>query len=256
MSKKSTVNKAGNYTKPGMRKQQFQRIKAGSKGGPAGVWSARKAQMLAKSYKAAGGGYKEEGGKVMPKYKSGGKAESQRSLDQWTGEDWDNVSGKKGDRYLPKKVRDTMTPGQKSAENKKKRQATKSGRVKAQYSDSLKKSMRGKGVYKKGGKTFKPHMMYKGNKVVKANTYEKHLSLKKKGYGHTKKKELGGLLKGPSHAKGGIPIEVEGGEYIIKKKSVNKQTEPVLEYINENGKLPNENNYDYPVTDARNRSKE
>ena len=56
--KKSTVNKAGNYTKPTMRKRIFNRIKAGSKGGGAGQWSARKAQMLAKAYKAAGGGYK------------------------------------------------------------------------------------------------------------------------------------------------------------------------------------------------------
>ena len=55
---KSRVNEAGNYTKPGMRKQQFSRIKAGSKGGGAGQWSARKAQMLAKAYKSAGGGYK------------------------------------------------------------------------------------------------------------------------------------------------------------------------------------------------------
>ena len=54
----STVNKAGNYTKPTMRKNLFNRIKAGSKGGGAGQWSARKAQMLAKQYKAAGGGYK------------------------------------------------------------------------------------------------------------------------------------------------------------------------------------------------------
>ena len=54
----STVNKAGNYTKPAMRKRQFQRIKAGGKGGAPGQWSARKAQMLAKKYKAAGGGYK------------------------------------------------------------------------------------------------------------------------------------------------------------------------------------------------------
>ena len=53
----STVNKAGNYTKPAMRKRQFQRIKAGSKGGGAGQWSARKAQMLASAYKKAGGGY-------------------------------------------------------------------------------------------------------------------------------------------------------------------------------------------------------
>tara|TARA_R110001592_G_scaffold138958_1_gene358568 strand:+ start:337 stop:519 length:183 start_codon:yes stop_codon:yes gene_type:complete len=56
--KKSTVNKANNYTKPTMRKSLFNRIKAGIKGGKAGQWSARKAQMLAKAYKAAGGGYK------------------------------------------------------------------------------------------------------------------------------------------------------------------------------------------------------
>ena len=56
--RKSTVNKAGNYTKPTMRKRMFQRIKAGTKGGAAGQWSARKAQMLARAYKKAGGGYR------------------------------------------------------------------------------------------------------------------------------------------------------------------------------------------------------
>ena len=56
--RKSTVNKAGNYTKPAMRKRLFNKIKAGSKGGRAGQWSARKAQMLARQYKAKGGGYK------------------------------------------------------------------------------------------------------------------------------------------------------------------------------------------------------
>jgi|TARA_R100000005_G_C4915807_1_gene151402 hypothetical protein len=56
--KKSTVNSAGNYTKPAMRKRLFNKIKAGSKGGRAGQWSARKAQMLAREYKKAGGGYK------------------------------------------------------------------------------------------------------------------------------------------------------------------------------------------------------
>ena len=55
---KSRVNEAGNYTKPTMRKNLFNRIKAGSKGGKPGQWSARKAQMLAKEYKAKGGGYK------------------------------------------------------------------------------------------------------------------------------------------------------------------------------------------------------
>tara|TARA_R100000329_G_C7506228_1_gene178238 strand:+ start:254 stop:535 length:282 start_codon:yes stop_codon:yes gene_type:complete len=58
LSKGSSVNKAGNYTKPTMRKNLFNRIKAGGKGGNPGQWSARKAQMLAKQYKAKGGGYK------------------------------------------------------------------------------------------------------------------------------------------------------------------------------------------------------
>ena len=56
---KSSINKAGNYTKPTMRKQLFNQIKAGGKGGKPGQWSARKAQMLAKQYKAKGGGYKD-----------------------------------------------------------------------------------------------------------------------------------------------------------------------------------------------------
>lgn len=54
---KSTVNAAGNYTKPTMRKALFNSIKAGTKGGDPGEWSARKAQILAKKYKAKGGGY-------------------------------------------------------------------------------------------------------------------------------------------------------------------------------------------------------
>jgi len=51
------VNAAGNYTNPTMRKALFNRIKASDKGGKKGQWSARKAQMLAKAYKAKGGGY-------------------------------------------------------------------------------------------------------------------------------------------------------------------------------------------------------
>ena len=54
--RKSRVNEAGNYTKPTMR--YHLRIKAGDKGGKPGQWSARKAQMLAKEYKAKGGGYR------------------------------------------------------------------------------------------------------------------------------------------------------------------------------------------------------
>lgn len=54
---KSRVNAAGNYTKPSMRKRIFEKVKAGNKGGKPGQWSARKAQMVAREYKAKGGGY-------------------------------------------------------------------------------------------------------------------------------------------------------------------------------------------------------
>ena len=56
---KSKVNEAGNYTKPELRKRIFNSIKAAAvQGTGAGEWSARKAQLMAKRYKAAGGGYK------------------------------------------------------------------------------------------------------------------------------------------------------------------------------------------------------
>lgn len=57
---KSKVNEAGNYTKPGMRKSLFEKIKGQAvQGTGAGQWSARKAQLLAKEYKAKGGGYRD-----------------------------------------------------------------------------------------------------------------------------------------------------------------------------------------------------
>ncbi len=56
---KSKVNEAGNYTKPALRKRLFEKIKAGSKGGDPGEWSARKSQLLAREYKIAGGGYRD-----------------------------------------------------------------------------------------------------------------------------------------------------------------------------------------------------
>jgi hypothetical protein len=57
---KSTVNAAGNYTKPSLRKKIVSQVKAAAtQGTKAGQWSARKAQLVAKKYKAAGGGYKD-----------------------------------------------------------------------------------------------------------------------------------------------------------------------------------------------------
>ena len=62
-----------------------------------------------------------------------------------------------------------------------------------------------------------------------------------------KKYPKGGYLTGNSHTQGGIPIEAEGGEYIITRDSVNRSTLDMLEYINRHG--------DLPMSDARNRSK-
>ena len=76
---------------------------------------------------------------------------SQKSLKKWTSQKWDYVS--KGDkkkpkskrgRYLPKSVRDSLTPAQKAYENKKKRKATKTGKQRAKYSKSVRRKMRGK----------------------------------------------------------------------------------------------------------------
>ena len=69
-----------------------------------------------------------------------------------------------------------------------------------------------------------------------------------------KKYVKGGKLKGPSHDDGGIPIEAEGGEYIIKKDSVNDETLPILKEINETGKYAC-GGYVWPSSDARKRSK-
>lgn len=79
-------------------------VKAGSKGGKPGVWSARKAQIAGMRYRKNGGGY------------CGGKTKAQKSMKKWTGEEWGRVNKRnKNSRYLPKRVRDQLTPGQKRA---------------------------------------------------------------------------------------------------------------------------------------------
>ena len=64
------------YSKPKLRERIKDRVMAGSKGGKPGQWSARKAQILAREYEEAGGGYK------------GGKGEKQKSLEKWSSEKW------------------------------------------------------------------------------------------------------------------------------------------------------------------------
>mgnify|MGYP003638074536 CR=1 FL=1 len=86
------------YTKPELRERLKNKVMASSKGGDAGQWSARKAQLLAAEYKKAGGGY------------SGSKTGEQKSLSKWTKEKWTTSDGKPsaGKQFVkqPKKVAD------------------------------------------------------------------------------------------------------------------------------------------------------
>lgn len=116
-----------NYTKPALRNRIKNRIMAGTKGGKAGQWSARKAQMLAAAYKKAGGGYK------------GGKTSKQKSLKKWTGEKWrtsdkkpairKDSSGKSvTKRYLPDKAWKKLSSKEKAATNRKKAAGSRKGK--------------------------------------------------------------------------------------------------------------------------------
>ena len=76
---------------------------------------------------------------------------SQKSLKKWTSQKWDYLTKgdkdkpkKKRGRYLPKSVRESLTPAQKAYENRKKRKASKAGKQRASYSKSVRKKMRGK----------------------------------------------------------------------------------------------------------------
>ncbi|WP_339863043.1 hypothetical protein [Thalassospira alkalitolerans] len=113
------------YTKPGLREKIKKRVTAGSKGGKPGQWSARKAQIVAKEYEKAGGGYKK------------GKGKSQKSLSKWTKQKWTTASGKPsgktGEAYAPKKTIDALKSTEKgrkklSEANRKKREASKKGK--------------------------------------------------------------------------------------------------------------------------------
>ena len=111
------------------------KVKAGSKGGPKGKWSARKAQLLVAQYKAKGGKFK-------------GKKSKHNSLSKWSREKWDYISksGRKSKRgrYLPEKVRRSLTPAEKRRENKKK--GSKRGKN-VKYSRSVNKKMKKYKIY-------------------------------------------------------------------------------------------------------------
>jgi hypothetical protein len=99
-------------------------VKASDKGGKPGQWSARKAQLATQNYKKSGGGYR------------GPKTEAQKSLSNWTKQDWGTKSGKPstqgpkatGERYLPKKARQALSPGEYGSTTKAKREGLAKGK--------------------------------------------------------------------------------------------------------------------------------
>ncbi len=141
-TKKSTAKKDDNYTKPELRGKLKNEIKDGEKGGKAGQWSARKAQLLTHEYEKAGGGYKDDH-----------KTESQEHLSKWTDEAWTTADGKPGrgtaadreggtTRYLPKEAWDKLSPAEKKATNAKKVVGSKAGKQTVANTEKAKKAQK------------------------------------------------------------------------------------------------------------------
>ena len=110
------------HTRPELRDELKEEIKTSDKGGEPGQWSVRKAQLLAREYEKAGGGYKGE------------KDESQKSLEKWTEEEWTTQEGDEraredGEtaRYLPKEAWEKQSPEEKEETEQKKRQGSREG---------------------------------------------------------------------------------------------------------------------------------
>jgi hypothetical protein len=99
-------------------------VKAGTKGGKPGQWSARKAQLASQRYTKSGGGYR------------GPKTQAQQSLSKWTKEDWGTRSGKPstqgskatGERYLPRRAREALSAQEYAATTRAKRAGTAKGK--------------------------------------------------------------------------------------------------------------------------------
>lgn len=126
------------YTEPELREKIKDELMAGDKGGKPGEWSARKSQMLVKEYEAQGGGYKNKE-----------KTAAQKSLEQWTDEDWQTSDGKvairgdhKTERYLPRAAWDKLTEAEQKAANLKKEKGAKAGEQTIEWTDAVKRVMK------------------------------------------------------------------------------------------------------------------
>lgn len=103
---------------PGLWRNIVAKVKAGSKGGDPGEWSARKAQLAVAIYKKRGGKYK-------------GKKSASNSLAKWTKQEWTTSDGKPSEgkkRYLPKKAWNALSAAEKRATNAAKAKGNKEGK--------------------------------------------------------------------------------------------------------------------------------
>jgi hypothetical protein len=122
-------------TKPGLWSRIVSSVKAGSSGGPAGKWSARKAQLATQRYKKAGGGYR-------------GKKSSSNSLSKWTKQKWrtsdgspSRQKGKATKRYLPDKAWKSMSASEKRSANRSKSAGDQKGKSVVSLPKKLKKKV-------------------------------------------------------------------------------------------------------------------
>lgn len=114
---------------PKLWQQVVSEVRAGAVAGLANTWNARKAQLAVKIYKKRGGEYI-------------GRRGAKNSLRQWTAEDWGYIDDKPGNRYLPRKVRDSLTSSEKRDENRRKRSATRRHSTRASYSERVREKLR------------------------------------------------------------------------------------------------------------------
>jgi hypothetical protein len=136
--KQGRKNVANTYTKPALRERLKNKIMSGTKGGKAGQWSARKAQLLASEYKKAGGGYKS------------GPTKKQKSLKSWTKQKWRTKSGKPstqgpkatGERYLPEKAIKSLSSSEYARTTAAKRKGTKQGKQFVKQPKTIAKKVR------------------------------------------------------------------------------------------------------------------
>jgi hypothetical protein len=113
------MGKTAERTNPKLWEEVKDEVKQGSKGGEAGEWSARKAQLAVQEYKKRGGGYS-------------GQKSGENALKRWTDEEWatksGQPSGETGERYLPKAARETLTDDEYRATTEKKQEDSRKGK--------------------------------------------------------------------------------------------------------------------------------